>query len=192
MNDLRGHIACSVLLALVASGATIVAQESAPARRNFVIGIEDRLKIDVWKHGEVSLTAKVRPDGMITVPLAGDILADGRTPAALAENIKTALAAYIKDPVVTVIVEEIKHYKIYVLGEVASQGVIELTRPTRLLEAIAQSGGLTPFADKSDVNVVRYEGGREVRIRVDYRKLINGQQPELNMELKPGDMILVR
>jgi polysaccharide export outer membrane protein len=192
MNDLRGHIASTVLLALVASGATIVAQESAPARRDFVIGIEDRLKIDVWKHGEVSLTAKVRPDGMITVPLAGDILADGRTPAALAEDIKSALAAYIKDPVVTVIVEEIKHYKIYVLGEIGNQGVIELTRPTRLLEAIAQSGGLTPFADKSNVNVVRYEGGREVRIRVDYRKLINGQQPELNMELKPGDMILVR
>jgi len=192
MNDLRGRVACAALLALLAGATKIVAQESDPARREFVIGIEDRLKIDVWKHGEVSLTAKVRPDGMITVPLAGDVLADGRTPSALADDIKTALATYIKDPVVTVIVEEIKHYKIYVLGEVASQGVIELTRPTRVLEAIAQSGGLTPFADKSNVTVVRFEGGREVRIRVDYRKLISGQQPEQNIELKPGDMILVR
>ena len=192
MNESRVSIAFVALLLFLAGGIGVQAEGESIPRRPFVIGIEDRLRVDVWNHGELSGSVTVRPDGMITVPLAGDVLADGLTPSRLAEHLKGVLAEFVKDPVVTVIVEEIKHYKIYVIGEINSQGVVELTRPTRLLQVIAQSGGLTTFADKSNITIVRYDGANEVRIRVDYRKVLNGQQPEMNLELKPGDTIIVR
>jgi polysaccharide export outer membrane protein len=192
MNELRGRYACVALFLLLAGSTCALAEGDSLTRRPFVIGIEDKLRVDVWNHPELSGSVTVRPDGMITVPLAGDILADALTPTQLSEALKGRLSEFVKDPVVTVIVEEINHYKIYVIGEINSQGVVQLTRPTRLLQVIAQSGGLTAYADKSNITIVRYDGESEVRIRVDYRKVLSGQTPEMNLELKPGDTIIAR
>jgi len=133
----------------------------------------------------------VRPDGKIGFPLIGDVQAAGKSPRELDAEVTSALARFIKEPVVAVLVEEINHFKVFVLGEVHTQGQLVLRQPTRLLQALALAGGLTQYADKSNVVLVRTEDGRESRMRVDYRKLVTGDRPESNYDLKPGDTIIV-
>lgn len=179
-------------LVLCAALAPSGAQEPSPAAPGeYVIGVEDKLEISVWREADLARTVVVRPDGKVTFFLIGDVVAAGRTARQLDEEITEGLSRFIREPVVTVIVTEIEHFKVFVLGEVAAQGVLTLKRRTRLLEAIAQAGGLTPFADKSNVVLVREEGGREVRQRIDYKKILSGERPESNVFLKPGDTILV-
>jgi len=165
---------------------------SAAEEADYVLGVEDRLTVVVWKEPDLTRTVVIRPDGKISLPLAGEIEAAGRSPKELTAAISEALARYIRDPVVTVVVEEINNFKVYVLGEVRRPGELLLRRKTRLLQAIALAGGLTEFADKSNVQIIRREGsGREVRIRIDYRKLASGERPETNLYLEPGDTIVV-
>ena len=192
----RCHFIVSVLLAVAIGAAAMTPPASAQATEeegppDYVLGVEDRLSILVWKENDLNRTVAIRPDGKITVPLVGEIQAAGKTPKQLTDDLAKALAKFIKEPVVAVIVEEINNFKVSVLGEIAKQGVLVLKRRTRLLEAIALSGGVTPFADKSNVVIVRDEDGHEVRSRIDYRKILNGEHPEYNIWLKPGDVLIV-
>jgi polysaccharide biosynthesis/export protein len=157
----------------------------------YVLGVEDKLAISVWKEPDLLRSVTVRPDGKITFPLIGDVQAAGRTARGLTDDIAKALAKYIKEPVVTVIVEEINNYKVFVLGEVETQGALTLHRKTRFLEAIAMAGGLTTYADKGNVTLLRYDEGKESRTRIDYRKVVSGEKPEFNVWLVPGDTIIV-
>ena len=163
---------------------------SSATPSDYVIGVEDRLTISVWREEGMTRTLSVRPDGKITFDLVGDVQAAGRTPRELDEEITTALAQVIRDPVVTVIVEEINSFKVFMIGEFASPGEQILRRRTRFLEAIALAGGLTAYADKSNVQVMREEGGKETRLRIDYKKVLSGDRPDLNIFLKPGDTII--
>ena len=167
------------------------APSAAPSNEDYVLGVEDRLQISVWKEPDLLRTLSIRPDGKITFPLVGDIQASGRTAKQLTDELAKALERYIKEPVVTVSVEEINNFKVYIIGEVTVQGALTLRRRTRFLEAIALAGGLSQFADKSSVFLVRVENGKENRTRIDYKKVMSGEHPELNVYLKPGDMILV-
>jgi polysaccharide export outer membrane protein len=170
---------------------TLAQDDSAAPDSDYVIGVEDVLDVAIWKEPEISRRGViVRPDGKIGVPLVGDITADGKTPRRLAAELKETLVRYIKDPVVTVIVEQVNSFKVYMLGSVGNQGALPLKRRTRLLEALAQAGGLTEFANKRIV-IVRWEAGREKRIVIDYRKLVGGERPGLNVFLRPGDTIIV-
>jgi polysaccharide export outer membrane protein len=145
----------------------------------------------VWREPDLSLPVIVRPDGSITVPLVGDVRALGRTATEITREITSALTKYIKEPIVTVIVEQINSNTIYVIGEVNRQGSIELRQRTRFLQALAMAGGLTEFADKSRVVLLREEGGREVVREIDYRRLIRGEAPGDNLYVQPGDTIIV-
>lgn len=171
---------------------TLAQDTNAPtASEDYILGVEDKLSISVWKEPDLLKTLAIRPDGKITFPLVGDIQAAGRTPKQLTDDVSKALEKYIKEPVVTIAVEEINSFKVFVLGEVSAQGALSLHRKTRLLEAIAMAGGMSQFADKSNVVLLRYENGKDVRTRIDYRKVVSGDRPELNVFLKPGDMIFV-
>jgi polysaccharide export outer membrane protein len=181
-----------MLLAPLASVALAEQADSTVAAPNeYRIGISDKLRVSVWREEDVSLPVIVRPDGKITVPLVGDVLAAGRTATDITQEIAQALKKYIKEPIVTVIVEEINSNTIYVIGEVNRQGAIELQQRTRFLQAIAMAGGLTEFADKSRVVLLREENGREVVRELDFKKLIRGEAPEENVYLRPGDTIIV-
>lgn len=182
------------LLACLLSGAAS-AQAPAPAPtsdagQDYTIGIEDVLSIRVWGEAALDLRVRVRPDGKITVPLVNDIRVEGLTPDQVRAEIAKRLTSYIRDPNVTVIVDEINSFRVYVLGEVARQGPINLFRPTRLLQVIASAGGLTQFSRK-EVTLLRDENGVERRIRVDYKKLLAGDPSQANVFLKPGDTVLV-
>jgi polysaccharide export outer membrane protein len=190
-SQTQAMMLCALMLA--AAFSTIRAQEVTESSfpGEYVLGVEDRLSISVWKEPELSRTVIIRPDGKVTSPLVGDIQAAGRTSMQLAADITAALSRFVKEPVVNVTVESIESYKVYVLGEVSTQGALILRRRTRLLEAIALSGGMTQFADRSDVVLIRYDDDKETRLRIDYRKIVSGQKSELNIFLKPGDTIIV-
>jgi len=157
----------------------------------YVIGVEDVLDITVWREEDVTLRVTVRPDGKITVPLVGDIQAAGRTANEIATQLKEELSRYIKEPIVAVIVSEINSFRVYVIGEVNSQGVLELRQRTRLLQALALARGLTEFADKSDIVLIREENGRIERMQFDYKKLVRDEHSADNIFVKPGDTIIV-
>lgn len=189
----KSKVAALCLVACAAAFSSIHAQ-SEPAQSastDYVLGIEDKLSISVWKEPDLTRSVIIRPDGKVTCPLVGDIQAAGRNAKQLTADLTVALSRYIKEPVVTVIVEEINNFRIYVLGEVAKQGALVLHRKTRFLEAIALAGGLTQFANRSDLILIRYDDDKETRSKVDYRKILSGEKSELNVFLRPGDTIIV-
>ena len=163
---------------------------SSAADQDYQIGIEDVLSVRVWGEEELNVTARVRPDGVITVPLVNDLYVDGKSPEQVRQEITTKLHGFIKEPHVTVIVEEINSFKVYVLGEVNNQGVLTFHQPTRILQALVHAGGVTQFA-KKEIVIIREEAGIEKRIKVNYKKLLEGDPSQENIFLKPGDLILV-
>jgi polysaccharide export outer membrane protein len=156
----------------------------------YKIGIEDVLSVSVWGEPDLKMTVRVRPDGNITFPLVNDIEVEGLTPEVVRARLTERLAEFIKQPNVTVIVEEINSYKVYVVGKVGIQGVYQFYRPTRLLQAIAQAGGFGDFA-KQHVTVLRDKGFIETRINVNVKRLVEGDRAQENLFLLPGDTVVV-
>lgn len=165
---------------------------SAPHNSSFVIGNDDVLAINVWKEPEVSRSLPVRSDGRISLPLVGEIQAAGRTPLQLEQEITRGLHAYITDPEVTVIVQEIHSQQFNILGEVFRPGAYPLTRTTTVLDAIAIAGGFRDFAKQKDVYILRQNpGGGESRITFNYKDIIKGKHPAQNLVLEPRDTVVV-
>jgi polysaccharide export outer membrane protein len=185
----RRVVLAGVVAGVLHAGLARAAVQEAP--EEFVLGVEDKLSVSVWKEPDLGKTVTIRPDGKVTFPLVGDVQAAGRTAQQLTDDLEKLLARFVKDPVVTVVVEEINNFKVFVLGEVAVQGALTLRRRTRFLEAIALAGGLSKFADRSNVILLRFEAGKETRTRIDYRRVVSGDRPDLNVFLKPGDTIIV-
>ena len=157
----------------------------------YVIGPEDVLYIYVWKEDNLSRSVPVRMDGMISIPLVDDIKAAGLTPLQLKELLLAKLREYVDTPDVTVIVTEANSYKVYVQGEVKTPGVIRLRTETSLVQLIVVAGGFTDWADKKKITIIRKEGGKESRIRVNYNKIIDGDEGAKDIILKSGDIIIV-
>jgi polysaccharide export outer membrane protein len=186
-----------ILLALVvgplfADDPQTTAAPAAPAEdpaASYIIGVEDALRVVVWGEPELSVAVKVRPDGQITVPLVNDITVVGLTPMQVREVIMERLGTFIRDPNVTVIVDEINSFRVYFLGEVTMQGAIRFSKPPRLLQAIAAAGGLTEFS-KREVILLRKQGPTEKRFVINYKHLVAGDPREENLYLKPGDTLI--
>lgn len=159
---------------------------------DYVIGVPDQLQLTVWQHPDFSGSALVRRDGKISVPLMGDIQAEGLTPEQLAENIRVALSDYISTPRVDVAVMEMNSQVASVIGGgVLRSGIVPLQHNTRVLDALASMGGLTPFAKKRRIRILRDTPEGQVEYNFDYTAFINGQAPASNILLVPGDTIIV-
>ena len=157
---------------------------------NYRIGSEDALQVTVWKEPTLSGSFPVRPDGMISLALIGDIQAAGKTPEELATAIQDKLKKYIQDPLATVVVTAANSQKIFVLGEVSHVGQVALTQNLTVLQAIAASGGLTPYANAKKMYILRTADGNQTKIPVDYRKALKGEGVP-PPALMPGDTIVV-
>ena len=157
---------------------------------SYVIGPSDVLTITVWKEATLSGTILVRPDGMISLALLGDVQASGLTPLQLADRISTKLKKYIQDPNVSVVITQIHSKVVYLLGEVVKRGPVEMTPGMTLLEAVASAGGLTDFANSKKMYLLRNESGSQQKIPVNYKQALKGDST-LNLVLKPGDTIVV-
>jgi len=161
----------------------------APSPETYVIGPEDVLNIYVWKEETLSRTVPVRVDGKVSLPLVNDVQAAGLTPPQLQEIVAQKLRDFIDDPVVSVIVMESNSFKVYISGEVKNPGVHRLRSETSLLQIISMAGGFTEWANQKKILVIRKESGKEVRMTVNYKKMVKGKIPAL--VLKPGDTIIV-
>ncbi len=162
------------------------------ARDTYVIGVQDQLRISVWKNPELSVEVPVRPDGKISVPLLDDVQAEGLTPQELKEVITRELSEYVTAPDVTVVVLQMNSQYVSVMGAVARNARIPLRSELRVLEAITLAGGFTTFANKSNVRIVRrQEGGEEVEYRFNYDSYIRGNAPGTNIVLMHGDVVVV-
>ena len=155
------------------------------------IGPQDVLRIDVWKEEQLSRTVPVRPDGKITLPLLNDVQAVGLAPMELARVISDQLKKYINDPQVTVSVTEINSRRIYVNGEVTKSGAYALLPHMTVLQALSSSGGFTQFARVRNIYVLRTENGKQTKIPFNYKEAISGKNAAQNIELQPGDVIVV-
>lgn len=162
----------------------------AAAAEDYFIGIEDVLSVVVWNEPDLSLNVTVRPDGKITLPLIDDINVAGLTPLRVRDLITERLSNFIREPSVTVIVAEINSFRVFVLGEVNQQGVINFGRPPRLLQAIATAGGLTPYS-KKEALLLREQHGVEKRIMINLKPLLTGNPDAENLPLRSNDTIIV-
>ncbi|QNI38700.1 polysaccharide biosynthesis/export family protein [Edaphobacter sp. 4G125] len=156
----------------------------------YVIGAEDSLSITVWKEPSLSGVVPVRPDGMISLVLVGDLPAAGRTPMQLADDITAKLKKYIQDPNVSVVVMAVNSRRVFLLGEVGHAGPIPMTPGMTPLQALAAGGGLSPFANAKKIYILRNEGGKQQKIPFNYKQALKGDDSQ-NIELKPGDTIVV-
>jgi polysaccharide biosynthesis/export protein len=158
----------------------------------YVIGPEDVLAVVFWREKDLSVDAiAVRPDGRITVPLLNDIQAAGITPDQLREQIQAAAGKFVTDPSVTVVVKAINSRKVFITGMVSKPGQYPLAGPTSVMQLIAMAGGLNEFADSEKVLIMRTEGGQQVAKRFNYKDVQNGKNLKQNIELLPGDTIVV-
>lgn len=165
-----------------------------PRASEYIIGPEDVLDISVWKNAELSKTVTVRPDGMISLPLIGDIKAAELTPDKLRNAIAVKLKEYQNEAVVSVILHETNSNKVFILGEVARQGTYILKRKTTFLQAIALAGGFTQFASKNKIVVVRQkvDDGKEEKMIISFDDIIDiNSKSDKNIILRPGDTIFV-
>jgi polysaccharide export outer membrane protein len=173
------------------ASAPSAAARAATEDPDYVIGAEDSLAINVWKEAELSRPVQVRPDGKVTLPLLNDIQAAGLTPQQLAASITEKLKKFVSDPQVTVIVTAIVSRRIYILGEVAHSGTFPLLHGMTVLQALASAGSFSQFADTRKIYLLRSEGGKQAKYPFNYREVIKGRHQEQNIELKPGDTIVV-
>lgn len=163
-----------------------------PHDDSFVIGNDDVLAISVWNEPNLTKSVPVRSDGKISLPLAGEMLATGKTPLQLERDITEKLKNFITAPDVTVIVEKVNSRKYNILGEVSKPGSYQLTAATTVMDAIAAAGGFRDFAKKSGVYVLRKSAdGQENRLKFNYKEFIKGKDVAQNIKLEPNDTIIV-
>ena len=157
----------------------------------YVIQPDDRLEVFVWKEPELTRTVTVRPDGRVSLPLIQDLNAAGRTPEELKNAIEERLKEYLGSPSVTVIVQEIRHYKVFVTGKVQKPGQFTSPRPISILQSLTLAGGFQEFADRSGMRVIRTYGREHVVFEFDYDGVIKGKKTQQNIILRSGDVVVV-
>jgi polysaccharide biosynthesis/export protein len=165
--------------------------QSATEDPTYKIGAQDVIRVDVWREDQLTRTVPVRPDGKITLPLLNDVQAVGLTPMELAGIIRDGLRKYITNPQVTVSVSEINSRRIYVNGEVNKSGAYQLLPHMTVLQVLSGSGGFTAFAKVKSIYILRVQNGAPIKIPFNYKQAIRGKNAEQNIELEPGDTIVV-
>lgn len=159
---------------------------------DYVIGPEDVVGVLFWREAEMSGDITVRPDGKITLPLIGDLMAAGYTPAALKDQIQKAAQKYLTDANVTVVVRQQNSRKVYVTGEVAMRGAYPLSGPRTVMQILALAGGLTEYAHGEDIVIMRPNGNGATRaLKFNYKEVSKGRKLEQNILLQPGDTVVV-
>jgi polysaccharide export outer membrane protein len=156
----------------------------------YIIGPEDVLLIYVWKEDTLTKTLPVRIDGKISLPLVDDIQAAGLTPLQLKEALTAKFKAFVENPTVSVTVMEANSFKVFISGEVKQPGVQRIRTEVTLVQLIVMVGGFTEWADQKKILIITKEKGVEKRITANYKKIIEGEDPDIL--IKRGDTIIVR
>jgi polysaccharide export outer membrane protein len=172
------------------SGGAKAEVRSADTSPDYKLVPGDKLRIEVYRDAQLSQSLQVRPDGKITLPLIGDVPAEGRTSNELREALVTSLKEYNTNPVVTVIVVETNPPVFYVMGEVNSPGTFPIKGQVSAVQALAMAGGFKDFAKTKDISILRKgSGGLQQTLKFNYKDALKGQGD--NLYLRPGDTIIV-
>jgi len=176
--------------------ADAVAQEHFPpppvTHDAYVIGAGDVLEISAWKNADLSRTVVVLPDGRINFPLAGELMAAGKSATQLKEEIVERLKRYAPDPGLTILVNQVNSMWIYVIGRVEHAGRFQINGTINVLQALALAGGLNSFADRDNIAIFRQTGGETQVFDFDYEEVSSGENLAQNITLKRGDVVVVR
>lgn len=184
-----GPPAQSMPAAAAAAAAPRATDPMVPA--GYIIGTDDVLSIVYWKDKDMSADAKVRPDGRIALPLINEVVAAGLTPEQLHKKLTEESKKYMEDANITVVVREINSRKAFITGEVNKPGPYPLTSPTTVMQLISMAGGLREYADAKKIMIMRSENGRQISLPFNYKDVAAGKKLEQNIELKPGDTVVV-
>ncbi len=179
--------------ALALSGALVsatYAQETAD-QESYRVQPGDVLLVSVWEEEDLEREVLVRPDGGLSFPLVGDLVAKGKSVDQLRAEIAKRIARYIPDPVVTVEARQILGNQVYVLGKVNQPGAFVMTRELDVMQALSMAGGATPFASPNDIKILRREKGQQTAIRFRYGDVERGRKLEQNIILRSGDVVVV-
>ncbi len=195
-------VACAAPLAAqqppaAATTASAAARPAAPVPGavavpdDYVIGPEDVLGVVYWRDKDMTGDVAVRPDGKISLPLLNDVQAAGMTPAQLRDKLVDASKQYFEDPSITVVVKQMNSRKVFITGEVTKPGPYPLIGPTTVLQLISIAGGLRDYADSKKILIVRNENGRPTSYLFNYKDVVSRKNLRQNIELKPGDTVIV-
>ena len=158
---------------------------------DYVIGAGDILGIIFWREPDLSGEVVVRPDGRISIPLLNDIQVNGLSPEQLREKLAKEGQRFVQDPTVTVIVKQINSRRVYITGQVSKPGPYPLTTTMNVLQLISTAGGLLEYADDKNIVVMRTVDGKPVNYRFNYKDVVKRKNLQQNIELKPGDTVIV-
>jgi polysaccharide export outer membrane protein len=173
-------------------GTPITTATNGLLPEGYVLGIGDVVSVTFWREKELSGDVTVGPDGNITLPLINEVPAAGRTAEDVRATITAAADKFVTDPTVSVVVKESRSRRVYVTGEVAKPGPYSLAGPTTVLQMLAIAGGVNEYAKENNIVVVRTdEGGIVRRYRFRFQDVLRGRNLTQNIELKPGDTIVV-
>ncbi len=157
----------------------------------YVIGADDVLSIVYWREKDMSAEVTVRPDGKVALPLLNDLQAAGLTPDDFRDLVVAAARKYIEEPNPTIMVKTINSRRVFITGQVEKPGPYPLNNPATVLQLISMAGGLKEFAKGKNISVLRTEDGRQVVHQFNYQDALNRKNLEQNIELLPGDTVLV-
>ena len=174
-----------------ASAGTHVAQAKPNPGGTYIVQPGDLLSISVWKEKDLQGDVRVRPDGWLNFPLAGDISASGKTVEELRKDITARLSKYVPDPVVTVIVNQSLGYRIFVIGKVSKPGDFPAGRNIDVMQALSMAGGPTPYASVNNIKILRRVNGKLKAIPFKYSQVEKGEDLEQNIILQGGDVVVV-
>jgi polysaccharide biosynthesis/export protein len=194
-----GVCACLVLGVSVAAGgpqgpktapaATASPSSAALVRDDYQLSPGDKLRVEVYREAQLSQSLQVRPDGKVTMPLIGELMAAGRTPIELRNQITESLKEYVTNPVVTVMVVEATPATVFVMGEVLKPGPLALQSALTPLQALAMAGGFKDFAKTKDIRVLRRGPSGMTTLKFNYDEAVKGRGPTIY--LQPGDTVIV-
>jgi polysaccharide export outer membrane protein len=189
------HWSCGFVLTCVLASAAVAAPPATvtgpPADATYTVKPGDTLLVSVWKEPDLQGPVLVRPDGMFSFPLAGQLDARNKSVAELQQELTTKLKKYISDPVVTVSIQEIKGNKVYVIGQVQKPGDFVVNPRVDVMQALSMAGGATPFAALGDIMILRRTDAGQQALPFKYTDVIRGRNLQQNIMLQAGDVVVV-
>lgn len=180
-----------VLVLLVTATADAKQAASPTLPPDYVIGADDVLSVVYWREKDMSAEVTVRPDGKVALPLLNDIPAAGLTPEAFRDRVIAAAQRFVENPNPTVMVKEVNSRRVFITGQVEKPGPYQLNHQATVLQLIAMAGGLKEFARGKNISVIRMERGEQLVFSFNYQEALSRQNLKQNIELKPGDTVLV-
>lgn len=190
-NKMLSLVVSFAILSAVAWPLVVRADQATEAEKDYLIGVGDVLEVQIWKEPDLSRTVTVRLDGKISLPLAGDVQAAGKTTGELDQFLEKEISDLVTEPAVSVMLVENRSRRYYIVGQVGQPGEFPIEFPLTILQAIARSGGFQEWAKREEIKVVRRTGGKEEFLSFDYDAFIKGKNLQQNVLIVPGDTVIV-